>query len=223
MTYSKKRLARGLFDCGAVRFGRFELKHNESDPLAEKSPIKFELRTPDHPKGGPLTEVVVSLIGQELYKAVPKGWEYEHIAGIPDAGDPLTSAFNRARAEAIGFTTSQLRLGRKKHGSFRRVGKVIFGEFDEGDSAVVIDDVVTYGQSKAETLAELELQGIRVAGFAVVIDREQGGRRILERQGYEFVAVFTIGELMEFYVAEGNITPDQAEEVMSYVARNQAP
>jgi orotate phosphoribosyltransferase len=79
----------------------------------------------------------------------------------------------------------------KGHGTKR----LIEGNFHSGDPVVVVEDVITSGDSAARAAAAVEEAGGSVLGILAVVDREQGGRETLEAQGRRVVALTNASEL----------------------------
>ena len=79
----------------------------------------------------------------------------------------------------------------KGHGTKR----LIEGNFRSGDAVVVVEDVITSGDSAARAAAAVEEAGGSVLGILAVVDREQGGRKLLESQGRQVVVLTTASEL----------------------------
>ena len=85
-----------------------------------------------------------------------------------------------------------VRKAQKAHGQT----KLIEGNFTEGDQVVVVDDVVTKGESTLKAIdAVLEAKG-KVAFVAVLVDREEGGRQKIEERGYKVFPLFTKQDLL---------------------------
>ena len=74
--------------------------------------------------------------------------------------------------------------------------KVIEGNFKEGDTVVVLDDVVTRGESTLAAIEAVVKAGGKVAFVAVVVDRQAGGREKIEGSGYRVVSIFKGVELL---------------------------
>jgi orotate phosphoribosyltransferase len=57
--------------------------------------------------------------------------------------------------------------------------------------------VVTGGDSTVSAIHAVEKEGGKVAFVAVLVDRQQGGRNMIERLGYPVVAAFERNQLVE--------------------------
>ena len=79
----------------------------------------------------------------------------------------------------------------KDHGT----GRLVEGNFQPGNAVVVVEDVITSGESASRASQAVEQAGGRVLGVLAVVDREQGGKSSLEAQGREVVTLTTVGEL----------------------------
>ncbi|HZN98747.1 MAG TPA: orotate phosphoribosyltransferase, partial [Gemmatimonadales bacterium] len=67
--------------------------------------------------------------------------------------------------------------------------------FQSGDAVVVVEDVITTGDSAAQAVTAVRQAGGRVLGVLAVVDREEGGKRALEEQGHQVIALTTAAEL----------------------------
>ena len=62
---------------------------------------------------------------------------------------------------------------------------------DDGASVVVLEDVTTTGASALKAVAAVRERGCRVARVVTVVDRLEGARENLEKEGLELIALFT--------------------------------
>jgi orotate phosphoribosyltransferase len=220
-------LADKLWDIGAVKIestadgGGFTLKLHETQPDAPKSPIFFNIRTPDNPKPGPLDEEALALIGAAMAQEVRDGniSGFDRIAPIPNAGDPLAVALHAA----LDDDRELLWLVKAEEGGKRKITGVKEGEwYNERDCVLLVDDLVTQAGTKLEAIDVLQDIAFQVVNdLLVLIDRQQGGREQVEAKGIKVTAVYELTVLLYYYVATGKITAEQADEVMAYISANQ--
>jgi orotate phosphoribosyltransferase len=121
------------------------------------------------------------------------GWNPGLVGGLTLGADPVAYAIAHAAARAgrelDAFT---VRKEAKAHGTSRRIE----GPFRAGPSVVVVEDVVTTGDSALRAIEAVLEAGGRVAGALALVDREEAGRARLEEAGYRLVALFTTSELL---------------------------
>lgn len=210
-------LADALFEVGAVQFGAFRLKLHEKQPDAPLSPIYLNLRTPDN-KEGKLTPGILQQIAEVIM--LRQGFKYDFIAGIPNAGTPIAEAISRyVETEFTNTSARLLHLGKvDQEGGRKIVGVQEDLESLEGRRVLLVDDLITQADTKFEAISALEDDGFEVVGLVVLVDREQGGKEQIEQGGYPVVAIFTLSQLLDYYVAEERIEQEKANEVKDYVA-----
>jgi orotate phosphoribosyltransferase len=69
----------------------------------------------------------------------------------------------------------------------------------EGSSVVVLEDVVTTGQSAMKAVDRLRGAGYHVDQVISLVDRQQGGAEFYQQQGLKFQAVYTIQDMQRRY------------------------
>jgi orotate phosphoribosyltransferase len=74
---------------------------------------------------------------------------------------------------------------------------LIEGNFKPGDTVVVIDDVVTRGDSTIAAINAVANEGGKVAFVAVLVDRQEGGRKRIEEMGFRVVSAFERERLLQ--------------------------
>jgi len=226
MTPLQKSLGLLLYDIGAFQDKSqspggvgFKLKLHETNPDAPKSPFYINLRTRDNPKPGPLTPSVVDAIGRQLFEyAESLGLEYDCVAGIPNAGDPIAEAFWNAipSEKEVGL----LKLGKSGTADHRLVEGIISGHYRKGQRVLLIDDLVTKAHTKKEAAEAVRKAGLLVAAILVLVDREQGGAEELEEAGFDFYSVFKITEFLDILHVTGRISAEMNKEIKKYLAEN---
>jgi orotate phosphoribosyltransferase len=139
-----------------------------------------------------LGQLLMGRVGLEALDAI--GWEPDAVGGLTLGADPVAYAIAHAAARAgRALDAFTVRKDPKGHGTGRRIE----GGFRPGQQVVVVEDVVTSGDSALRAIQVLEENQARVLGVLAVVDREAGGRERLERAGYPPVSLFTASELLD--------------------------
>jgi orotate phosphoribosyltransferase len=129
-----------------------------------------------------------------LDRLATRGWEPSCVGGLTLGADPVAYAIAAAARRAgrrPALDAFTVRKQAKAHGTGRRIE----GCFAPGAATVVVEDVMTTGQSALEAIRAVEEEGGRVLGVVAVVDREEGGRSTLEQAGYHVEALVTATEL----------------------------
>lgn len=133
---------------------------------------------------------LIGALGLEAIRAA--GWPAEAVGGMTMGADPVAYAIAQASWGAPpALDAFSVRKEAKGHGMKRRVE----GNFRSGARVVVVEDVITTGNSTLEAIAAIGAAGGQVSGVLVVVDREQGGRERIEAGGPKVVALTTTSRL----------------------------
>ncbi|MCH8840772.1 MAG: orotate phosphoribosyltransferase, partial [Planctomycetes bacterium] len=76
----------------------------------------------------------------------------------------------------------------KAHGT----GKFVEGPFVEGETVVIVEDVVTTGGSSLLAIERCEAVGLKVERVLAIVDRLEGGSEVFAERGYELTTLLTI-------------------------------
>jgi orotate phosphoribosyltransferase len=111
------------------------------------------------------------------------------VGGMAIGADPITVAIlTLAGVRGIPLRGVMVRKEPKQHGT----GKLVEGPFREGESIVIVEDVVTTGGSSLLAIERCEAVGLKVSRVLAIIDRLEGGREAFAERGYELTTLFTI-------------------------------
>ncbi|OXU28182.1 hypothetical protein TSAR_003633 [Trichomalopsis sarcophagae] len=202
MKIDLKELAVELYDIGAVKYGNFTTK------VGLQTPIYIDLRViisyPD----------LLRRISESLFNLVDKK-EFNHVCGVPYTALPI--------ATVISTESNIPMIIRRKEAKSYGTKKMIEGVFKAGDTAVIVEDIITSGSSVIETVKDLQNEGIKVNTALVIVDREQGGKKNLENAGIVVKNLFTITELVGYLQEAGRLNEESVKVVKDYITSVKAP
>jgi orotate phosphoribosyltransferase len=130
-------------------------------------------------------------IGRLLLNLLPQ--TTQAVAGLTLGADPIVSAVSVVSAyEHQPITALIIRKEAKGHGTMAYIEGP---QLPPGAEVVVLEDVVTTGQSALKAVNRLQDAGYQVNQIISLIDRQQGGTQLYQEAGLQFNALFTIDEL----------------------------
>jgi uridine monophosphate synthetase len=196
-THPHGELIEALHELGAVKLGTFTLKSGDT------SPVYMDLRLL-------ISEPRILGLAAEAYASLLPNLEFDRIAAIPMAGIPIGAAVALASNRPMIFPRKQV----KAYGT----GRAIEGHYKAGETALVLDDLISSGGSKIEAIEPLEAAGLIVRDVIVLIDREGGGKEELKAAGYELHSVLTLREIVDHLAAAGHVTKEEHQAVIDFLS-----
>lgn len=203
-------LAQTLFDLGGVQFGTFTVSESTvSSPVFVNPKVLISNPT--------ALRVASKLMQQEIGLAQslrrPKVHSFAVVAGVPVGGLLLASAYSLETSIPLIYTRS------RPEGTGQRG---IEGRFTPGDTALIIDDLITRGGSVLETAQLLEENGLRIKDVIVLIDREQGATERLRHLGYNLISILKLDVMLNHYMSRGLISEETYSTCADYLRAKQA-
>ncbi len=229
--------SRELLESGALIFGRYRLRSGRI------SPYYVDLRVLiSKPR---LLSIAVDLLSDLIEN---KALRPAKLCGIPMTGAVIVSAIAAVkgvpgiyiRKEPMIYRDIVQKISSDKGidpgcidglerilGGFRSkahgISRLVDGVIDDGDRILVVDDVITTGDTKLEAIEILEEEArrrgkkIEILGVAVLIDREEGGAEQIARKGIGFYSVAGIRRIIESLEKQGLIDRRIVEDIERYL------
>ncbi len=188
-----EELSLTLFDIGAIQLGKFKLHSGRT------SRLYLDLRLlVSYPH--------VLRLATAAYQHIAQNLSFDLLAAPPLAGLPIGTSLCLAMDKPLIYP----RKTAKSYGT----GKSIEGHWQVGQSAIVIDDVITSGDSILQAIVTLKTAGLQITDAVVLIDREEGGIKNMQEQGYNAMAAMTISQVMAVLERRERITAKERAKVL---------
>jgi orotate phosphoribosyltransferase len=130
-----------------------------------------------------------------------EGWDVDAVGGLTLGADPIAYAISHESANtASPIRAFTVRKQAKMHGT----GKAIEGPLRPRDRVMVVEDVITTGQSALNAIDVLLRAEIQILGVLAVVDREEEGRERIEAAGYPVRSLTRLSEILPFVPASGS-------------------
>jgi orotate phosphoribosyltransferase len=136
-------------------------------------------------------QLLIGRLGLETLDALR--WSPECVGGLTLGADPVAYAIAHAAAlQGRGIDAFTVRKEAKEHGTGRRIE----GAFRPGARTVIVEDVITSGESALRAVDAVREAGANILGVIAVVDREEGGMARISEEGPAVTALFTASELL---------------------------
>lgn len=137
-----------------------------------------------------------TLLGELLFERIVERFPTAAAVGGPTIGaDPLVTAVSlTSYLKGRPMAAFIVRKEPKKHGT--QVWIEGEGNLENGMKVVLLEDVITTGKSVLQAVRKARENGLHVLGVLVIVDRQEGGREVLEKEGLAFESLFTKKELL---------------------------
>lgn len=187
---------------GALKFGAFKLTSGKM------SPYYIDLRVvPSFPDV--FQKICTSCV--DFVKKEVGVESFDRIAGIPVAGIPFTSIL----AYELKKPFLYVRRGVRLHGRERRIEGIIA----PGNRVLMVDDLATTGLSLRKAAKLVMAEGGVVNDAVVLIDRQEGGKERLGKDGIKLHALLDMSEIAANMHETGTIDTEQLKTILKQVRK----
>ncbi|MEM9080482.1 MAG: orotate phosphoribosyltransferase [Verrucomicrobiota bacterium] len=115
------------------------------------------------------------------------------IGGMTMGADPISLAIAmESSRQGQPLQMFSVRKEAKKYGT----GKRVEGNFQPGDTVILVEDTATTGGSTLKAMDALEAEGADIAFVLILVDRQEGAKETIEARGIEVLSIFGKDELL---------------------------
>ncbi|MFN8533760.1 MAG: phosphoribosyltransferase family protein [Dehalococcoidia bacterium] len=198
-------LAKALFDLGGIQFGSFTLPRGTIE-----SPVYVDPRVLiSEPEVLRRTAAVIAHeTASGSLRRRPRVSPFTLVAGVPFGGLHLATAYSLMSGTPMIYPRPPRTGG---------MGDIIEGRYQEGQTVLIIDDLITHGSSILQTKSLLEEAGLRVRDAVILVDREAGGSERLRRHGVNLVAILKLKTVLNHLRALELVSSEDFERSMTYL------
>lgn len=167
----------------SISYGEFVLSSGK------KSPYYVDVKSTTGDARG------VTLAGKIVFELI-KGFDQNitAVGGLTMGADPITtSTIIEALEENRDIKGFWVRKEPKSHGK----RKLIEGNLDESDNVIILDDVITTGNSTIKAIKAVKEFGAKIVAVIALVDRLEGGKENISQLGYNVFSLFTIDDLLD--------------------------
>lgn len=150
---------------------------------------------------------IITIYAHWLYEE--KNLEADYIAGGETAGIPFAAWL----AERMKKPLIYVRKKPKGHGLTSQLeGKIV-----EGKTILLYEDLITDGQSKLNFIEGIRNAGCTVKNCLVLLDREEGGKEMLEKEKVALFSLVTINDCLDIGLRNKYLTTREFDVIKVYM------
>ncbi|MCW4004855.1 MAG: orotate phosphoribosyltransferase [Candidatus Bathyarchaeota archaeon] len=198
----KAKMASILFKIDAIKFGVFRLSSGKA------SPYYIDLRViPSFPDSfREICDFYAQFITDQIGLK-----NFNRIAGVPLAGIIFASQIAYNLRKPFLYVRKDIKL----HGRERRVEGILVS----GEKVLLIDDLVTTGLTLKNAADAVRAEGGIVTEAVAFLDREEGGRQLLEKNGIKLYPLLRISEIANTLFELGAIDEENLKVIKKQVKK----
>lgn len=194
---AKEQLCQILFKIGALKFGTFKLTGGRTSPYYIDLRIVSSFPDAFHKICDIYVRLIEDSVGTENFRLV---------AGVPTAGIP----FGAVVAYNLHKPFIYIRSTQSNHGRKRRVEGVLAPD----DKALLLDDLITSGNSLIQAASAIRTEGGIVNDAVVLITREEGGEERITKENLTLHYLLKVSEAANMLHKVGIIDDEKLKTIL---------
>lgn len=196
------KMANILYKIDAVKFGVYQLSSGK------QSPYYIDLRViPSFPDA---FREICDFYSQQITDEIGVK-NFDRIAGVPIAGIPFASQIAYNLRKPFLYVRKDI----KQYGRERRVEGILIS----GNKVLIVDDLLTTGLTLKNAVDAVRAEGGIVTDIVVFLDREEGGKQLLESDGVKVHALLKMSEVAKTLFEVGAIDKESLKTIQKQIKK----
>jgi orotate phosphoribosyltransferase len=196
------KMANILYKIDAVKFGVYQLSSGK------QSPYYIDLRViPSFPDA---FREIIEFYSQQITDEIGVK-NFDRIAGVPIAGIPFASQIAYNLQKPFLYVRKDI----KQYGRERRVEGILIS----GNKVLLVDDLLTTGLTLKNAVDAVRAEGGVVTDLIVFLDREEGGKQLLENNGVKVHALLKVSEVAKALFEVGAIDKESLKTIQKQIKK----
>ncbi len=200
---NKEEFILKLKEIDAIKFGTFTLKSGIISPFYIN--LRDIVSYPDILNG------LADLLSKEILGKI----KFDVITGVPYTALPIASIVSPKMNKPMIYH-------RKEEKAYGLKGTVV-GKFNPSDVCVVLEDLITTGESILETVETLQKEGLKVNDTVVIIDRSSDKGQSIKNKGINLHSLLSINEIATTLQNKGLLSEEKVREILQFVSTMKEP
>lgn len=196
------KMANILYKIDAVKFGVYQLSSGK------QSPYYIDLRViPSFPDA---FREIIDFYSQQITEEIGVK-NFDRIAGVPIAGIPFASQIAYNLRKPFLYVRKDI----KQYGRERRVEGILIS----GNKVLLVDDLLTTGLTLKNAVDAVRAEGGVITDLVVFLDREEGGKQLLESDGVKVHTILKMSEVAKTLFEVGAIDKESLRTIQKQIKK----
>lgn len=144
-------------------------------------------------------------------KIVASNLKFDYVVGVPYAALPL--------ATLVSDILNVPMLMKRKEAKAYGTKQLIEGVYQPGGTVLLVEDVVTSGESIRETAEAIRNENLLVTDAIAVLDRQQGATANLAEDNLNFLSFLTMEKILDGLITKNEMTEERKHEIIAHLAK----
>lgn len=193
---SHDALISSLFKIGAIQFGEYTLKSGHTTSVYVN--LRKIISYPN----------ILRDVARAMWQEIADD-QFDLICGVPYTALPI--------ATCISLEQQIPMVMRRKEKKDYGTKQMIEGVYQPGQSCLIVEDVITKGESILETAQELKQVGLTIKKVVALVSREQGGHENLKNHHYQVKTILLLPDILQTLIQSGLLNEKEKKYADRYL------